>query len=104
MAVAFVQEFPATGDDRSTTNYDAIAARIDPENDRPKGMIVHTAGWDEDQKVFRIFDVWETQEDAQRFMDERLMPIMEELAGDGPPPGPPPARQYYYEIHHLVTK
>ena len=102
MAVAFMQEFPATGDDRTTTNYDAISARIDPENDWPKGMLFHTAGWDEDQKLFRIFDVWETQEDAQRFMDERLMPIMEELAGDGPPPGPPPARQYYYEIHHLV--
>jgi len=102
MAVAYVQEFPATGDDRSTTNYDAISERINPEADRPKGMIVHTAGWDEEQKVFRIFDLWETQEDAQRFIDGRLMPIMEEMAGDGPPPGRPPARQYFYEIHHLV--
>ncbi len=102
MAVAYVQEFPVLDDDRSTTNYDAVSARIDPESDRPKGMILHSAGWDEEQKVFRIFDVWETQEDAQRFMDERLTPILEELAGDGPPPGPPPARQYYYELHHLV--
>jgi hypothetical protein len=104
MPVAFVQEFAATGDDRSTTNYDAVAARVMPEGDWPTGMIFHTAGWDEDRKVFRIFDVWETREDSQRFMDERVGPIMQELAGDRPAPGPPPDRQYFYELHHLVKQ
>lgn len=104
MAVAYVQEFSVTDDDRSTTNYDAVAKRVDPEGDWPKGMIFHTAGWDNDQQVFRIFDVWETEEDGRRFMEERLTPILQEIAGDGPPPGPPPDREYFYEIHHLVKQ
>lgn len=102
MSFAWVQEFPIIDDDRSTTNYDAVAARLDPENDRPQGMISHTAGWDEEQKVFRILDVWETKEDAQRFLDEKLAPILQELTGDGPPPGAAPAREYFYELHHVV--
>jgi len=93
--VAFMQEFAATDDDRSTTNYDAIVKQVMPESDWPKGMIFHTAGWDEESRVFRIFDVWETQEDSQRFQDERLMPIMQGA-------GAPPDRAHYYEIHHLV--
>lgn len=61
-------------------------------------------GWrDEDRNVFRIFDVWETQEGRQ-FIDERLMPILQELAGDGPPPGRPPDREYFYELHDLVKQ
>ena len=38
-----------------------------------------TAGWDEERGVFRILDVWESREHAQRFIDERLMPIVNEL-------------------------
>ena len=60
-----------------------------------EGLIFHTAGWDEGTKVFRIFDVWETQEDSQRVQDERLIPIMQGA-------GAPPDRSHYYEIHHLV--
>jgi hypothetical protein len=97
MPVAFIQEFAATDDDRSTTNYDTIMKQIMPENDWPQGMIFHTAGWDEEARVFRIFDVWETQEDSQRFQDERLMPIMQGA-------GAPPDRSHYYEIHHLVKQ
>ena len=103
MPVAFVQEFPMT-DDRSTTNYDAVSERLDSQDEWPTGLICHTAGWDENRRVFRIFDVWETREDAQRFIDERLMPILQELAGDGPPPGPPPEGEYYYELHHVVKQ
>ena len=46
MAVVYVQEFP-TGD-RSTENYDFVA-----EKDGPfEGLIVHTAGFDDESGVF----------------------------------------------------
>ena len=57
MAVAFVQEFKLVDDDRTTTTYDAVGERV-RDAGPIKGLIVHTAGFDEDAGVFRIFDVW----------------------------------------------
>jgi hypothetical protein len=66
------------------------------------GGIVHTAGFDEDAGVFRIFDVWETREDAERFIKETLEPVVGELLA-GRDDAPPPARQYFYELHDVIT-
>ena len=49
MAVVYIQEFPIG--DRSTTNYDFVADKI---GEGPfKGLIAHTAGFDDDAGVFR---------------------------------------------------
>jgi hypothetical protein len=101
MAVAYVQEFEIQGDDRSTDNYDAVARRLGGEQDTPEGLIVHTAGFDEDRGVFRILDVWESEQHARRFIDERLMPIVNELLA-GRSDAPPPNREYFYELHDVV--
>ena len=79
MPVAFIQEFRIVGDDRSTTNYDAVSQRLNVEADPPAGAIIHTAGFDEESGVFRIFEVWETREACEQFLQERVMPIVEEL-------------------------
>ena len=96
MAVAFVQEFDA--DDRSTTNYDAIAERLNAKADPPDGVIVHTAGFTGDGR-FRIFDVWESREHLQRFLEERLMPIVREVT-EGQAVQPP--REDTYELYDVV--
>jgi hypothetical protein len=96
MAVAFIQEFAIVNDDHSTTNYDAIAERLG--TDPPDGAIVHTAGFDDEAGVFRIFDVWESKEQAERFVNERVMPLVAELAPDAAQP----TRHGYYELHDLV--
>jgi hypothetical protein len=100
MAFVFFQEFDVTGDDRSTTNYDAVADRLDVKSSPPAGLIVHTAGWDEENGRFRIFDVWETREDFERFFQERLQPVLEELMPqlEG---GNPPDREGRYELHDV---
>ena len=104
MPVVFVQEFDVEpGGDRSTTNYDAVSARLDVEANPPPGGIVHTAGFDEETGVFRTLDVWESREHAQRFLDERLMPIVQELLADRAD-APPPSREYFYELHDLFVK
>ncbi len=101
MPVAFVQEFKVDPGDRTTTNYDAIAARLGDV--RPDGLLIHTAGFDDDAGVFRIFDVWESHEQAQRFIDGQLMPIIGELmAGQPEGGGGAPDRETFYDLHHTI--
>ena len=57
MAVVYITEFAYK--DWSTTNYDWAKEQIG--DDPVDGLIVHTAGFDEDAKVFRIMDVWESR-------------------------------------------
>ena len=95
MAIAFIQEF--TIQDRSTTNYDAISERV-RGGPPAEGLIIHTAGFDDDAGVFRVFDVWETREQAEAF-EARVMEIVAEIA---PPGTPAPVRAASYELHDLV--
>ena len=98
MPVATVQEFDVEPGTRSTTNYDALAARLRDQGP-PKGLIVHTAGFTPDD-IFRVFAVWESAEDAQRFFGEVLMPMLQSLPA--PSEGArPPDRQYVYSLHDL---
>jgi hypothetical protein len=100
MAVAYVQEF-AIGD-RSTQNYDFVADKV---GDGPfDGLMVHTAGFDDEAGVFRILDVWETREQAERFIAEHLQPIVGQGPGAFPNPGAftEPSRDGFYELHHVV--
>jgi hypothetical protein len=101
MAVAFLQEFTIDDDDRTTTNYDSIMERLDLGNNAPDGLIVHTAGWDEDGGVFRIFDVWESREQGEAFMRDRLQPLLEEGPAN-PDNAAMPDREGMYELHDVV--
>jgi hypothetical protein len=103
MAIAWVQEFEVQGSDRSTTNYDAVAQRVNAENDPPRGLILHTAGFDEQAGVFRIFDVWESREHRERFHAERLKPILDEVMAGAAGAGPP-SREYEYELHDVAPR
>jgi hypothetical protein len=96
MPIAYVQEFDA-GADRTTTNYDAVQERLNVKGNRPDGMIIHTAGFTA-EGVFRIFDVWDSEEQHTRFMNDRLMPIVEELIQGGARP-----HEFSYELHEVVT-
>jgi hypothetical protein len=97
-----VSEFDVEPGDRSTANYDAVNARLNPEGNPPAGLIVHTAGFAGD--VFRVFDIWESQADAERFLEERLMPAIQAVMSEAGEEGAPPARQYFYALHDLVKR
>ena len=101
MAVAYVQEFEIQGGDTSTSNYDAVVAELNLQ-DAPEGLIAHTAGFDTDAGVFRIFDIWETREHGQRFIEERLNPVIEPMVAAGGGDFAPPARESWYELHDVV--
>jgi hypothetical protein len=52
-------------------------------DDAPDGLIVHSAG--QGDQGYYVYDIWESREAFQRFMDEKLGPAMGEVMG-GPPP------------------
>jgi hypothetical protein len=106
MAIAYVQEFEIKDGDTSTTNYDAVAAALNLE-DAPEGLLIHTAGFDLDAGLFRIFDVWETREHGEKFIRERLNPIIEPMAAaaaaDPNANFDPPTREAWYELHDSMS-
>ena len=74
---------------------------------RPRRSADHTAGFDHEAGVFRIFDVWETREHGERFISEKLNPIIErmaaEAAGREDESFTPPTRETWYDLHDSMT-
>ena len=99
MAVCIVQDWVEEETDRSTTVYDAVSARLAAgQKAPPEGFIVHAAGYT--GKGFRIVEIWETREQFDRFLQERVMPIVAEVGGaDARPP-----EVTAYDLHGLVTR
>jgi len=106
VAIAYVPEFTIQGGDTSTTNYDAVVAALDLK-DAPDGLLIHTAGFDHDAGVFRIFDVWEPRGQGEKFINERLNPIIEPMAAaaaENPDADfAPPSRETWYDLHDSMT-
>jgi hypothetical protein len=96
MAIAMVQEFEVDADDRSTSNYDGVQALLKVNSDVPAGLLLHTAGFT-GTGLFRIFGVWESEQDWQRFREERLMPAVAPLMASGSQA----PTEYTYELHDL---
>jgi hypothetical protein len=78
--------------------YDRVNAQAGVAENPPDGLIIHTAGEVDGQ--WQIVDVWESEEHARRFGDERLGPAIEAVMG-ATPPGPPPTT--VYELHYMQT-
>jgi hypothetical protein len=78
--------------------YNQVAERIDAGGP-VEGLIAHTAV-DSDGKP-KFIDVWESNEAAERFGQERIGPAVAELAPDiaGPPD---PDQVEILEVRHLV--
>jgi hypothetical protein len=99
MAVAFIEEFTIEGNDRTTSNYDAVNERL-THAEAPAGLIIHYAGFDEDAGVFRIVTLWETKEQGQAYSDDHVVPAVRAVMGEGG--GAPPTREGVYELHNVV--
>jgi len=106
VAIAYVQEFMIQNGDTSTTNYDEVVAALDLK-DAPDGLLIHTAGFDHDAGVFRIFDVWETRAQGEKFINEKLGPIVDPMALAAAEREDetfaPPSRETWYELHDSMT-
>jgi hypothetical protein len=104
MAVAYVQEFPIMEGSPRTANYDAVVAALNLDA-APPGCLVHTAGFDNEKGVFRIFDVWESREAGESWITGVLNPALEPMMANPPDPGAlaPPVADYWYDLHDVLS-
>jgi hypothetical protein len=74
------------------------------DDDPPAGLISHTLGRGDDG-IWRIVDIWESQEALDRFDAERLRPaLMESFRAMGVDPEQmPEPKVVRYETYHLVV-
>jgi len=62
--------------------YDTVRERLGL--DRPAGGIFHAAG-PSPNGGWRVIELWESEEDAKRFVAERLRPALEAVGAPAPP-------------------
>ena len=105
MAIAFIQEFTIVDGDTSTTNYDAVVAKLGLQGAAPQGLLLHSAGFDHDAASSASSLVWETRaESGERFVKEKLKPIIESLATAAAESGEdfvPPTREDWCQAARL---
>jgi hypothetical protein len=63
--------------------YEEARAKVDWEGNRPDGAVLHVVGFEEG--AVHVTDVWESPEQFQRFVEERLMPAVQEIGIEGEP-------------------
>jgi hypothetical protein len=63
--------------------YDTLREMVQWEAEPADGGLLHIAGFDDDG--IRVTDVWESVEQCQRFLEERLSPATRELGVAGEP-------------------
>ena len=84
MAYAFTQDVPI-----DAAFYQRITDGLGPQ--APQGMILHLA-IERPEGGLRYLDVWESQQDWDRFVTDRLHPVvhglLKEIFGDQLPPEP----------------
>lgn len=78
--------------------YAAVSSALNLHSDHPLGLISHAAG--EADGSWHIVEIWESEDFAQQFDRERLLPAIEAVTG-GPPPGDAPT--VGFELRGLVT-
>ena len=95
MAVGIRQKFSGG----TQANYDAAHAVMEIDTDPPEGMIVHSAG--PVDGGWGVIDYWESREAFDKFVQERLMPLLHGL-GDRGFPNPPDVHEF--AVHNLQTR
>jgi len=90
MAVVVTQDFESTVED-----YDKVSEKLGTTPE--PGLIVHT-GIDLGGGKMRAVDVWESAEDFQNFVQNKLIPTIAEVLPDAPQAPEPEIR----EVHDIV--
>ena len=78
--------------------YEEVQRRIEADG-APDGLIVHTAVDNGGRP--KIIDVWESEEHANRFGQERLGPVIAEVAPDAAGP-PDPDQVEVLEVRNMM--
>ena len=90
MAVAMLVDNPRG----SQEAYDRMRAHLGL--DKPAGGIFHVAG-PSPNGGWRVIEIWESREEADRFFQERFVPAMKAAGLQGPPP-----EREFWPVHNAM--
>ncbi len=79
MAIMMIMSWPGV----SLDQYDEVRRLVDWENEKPVGGLFHATA--HDGNGLRITDLWESADDFQSFVDDRLMPGVQKVGVSGQP-------------------
>lgn len=88
---------------QSLEMYDKVRAEVEKQigGPMPKDCLLHMVT--ETDAGFRVTEVWESHEAADRFGDEVMRPIIDRVAGpEVSAQGPPPSSEL--QLHRLQTR
>ena len=91
MAIMMIMSWPGV----SLDQYEEVKGLVRWEEDKPAGGVLHLTA--HDGEGLRITDVWDSAEDFQRFVDDRLMPGVAKAGLAGEP------QVEVYPLHDLYT-
>jgi hypothetical protein len=97
MAIGTITRF---SEHMGAEQYDAVQAQLDIEGEPVEGLIFHSAG--ELEGRFQVFNVWETRENFDRFVTDRLRPAMVAAMGEERVAALPEAEIIEASIHNYV--
>jgi hypothetical protein len=90
MAIAMMVDNP----EGSQELYDKVRERLGLE--KPAGGVFHVAG-PSPNGGWRVIEVWESEEEAKRFLNERLLPAFEAVGGPALPTPP-----QFWPVHNYM--
>jgi hypothetical protein len=90
MAIAMMVDNP----EGSQELYEKVRAELGL--DGPAGRFVHIAG-PSPNGGFRVIELWESEEDAERFFKERCLPAFKAVGAPGPP------QPQLWPVHNYMT-
>ena len=77
------------------SQYDAVRKIVNWDANPAKGAVFHVVGFT--KKGMRVTDIWESEEDFNSFVENRLMPTVKQLGLQGEP------KVKITPVHNLYT-
>jgi hypothetical protein len=100
MAVGMLQNLRGVTKEQYDQVSEAMFGQSPPSPEQlPEGLIIHSAG--PTGEGWYIYDIWESREAFQRFMEDKLQAAIGQVFGDQPPP--PGSEPQFFEIESLAA-
>lgn len=97
MAVGTITRF---SEGMGADQYDAVTGEMGLTEQPPEGLIFHSAG--ELEGRFQVFNVWETGENFEKFVTDRLRPAQVAVMGEERVAALPDAEIVHVAIHNYL--
>jgi hypothetical protein len=85
-----------TGNNVTKQMYEALRKEVDWEHKHPAGLVLHAAAFHNSGNNIRVADIWESEEELNNFVSNRLMPVMQKA-------GVPPPKVEIFQINDVST-